>query len=60
MVYLSRVEGSEIAEIQWKFDFSVKNLKIKDISLKFDTKLYEDGKVDLQFISGGKRFQLWK
>lgn len=53
MVYLSRAEGTDTAEIQWKFNFSERNLKIKNICLKFDTKLYENGEVDLQFISRG-------
>lgn len=53
MSYLCRAEGAESAEIVWKFDFSDVNLKVKDILLMFDTKLYENGNIEIQFITGG-------
>lgn len=54
MVYLSRAEDTNTAQIEWKFDFSKENLKIQNISLVFDSSLYENGEIDLEFISGGK------
>lgn len=54
MVYLARAEDTERAEIEWKFDFSDKNLKIADIQLKFDYKLYESGQIEVSFFHKGK------
>lgn len=56
MVYLARTEDAEEAEIEWKFDFSDKNLKIKDITLKFDIKTYENGLIEVSFWHKGKHF----
>lgn len=49
MVYLARAEDTERAEIEWKFDFSDRQLKIKDIQFKFDMKVYESGQIDVSF-----------
>lgn len=54
MVYLARAEDSKQAEIEWKFDFSDRNLKIKDITFKFDIKTYESGQIDVTFLHKGK------
>ncbi|XP_055304059.1 peptide-N(4)-(N-acetyl-beta-glucosaminyl)asparagine amidase [Sitodiplosis mosellana] len=54
MVYLARAEDSDRAEIEWKFDFSDRNLKIKDISFKFDVKTYENGQIEVTFLHKGK------
>lgn len=54
MTYLCRAEDADTAEIEWKFDFTKNNLTIREISLAFDTKLYENGDVVLRFISGGE------
>lgn len=54
MAYLSRSEGTNSAEIEWKFDFTNDKLVISDITMDFETKLYEDGEVIIQFISGGQ------
>lgn len=54
MVYLARAEDTDRAEIEWKFDFSGQNLKIKDIQLKFETKIYETGEIDVSFFHKGK------
>lgn len=54
MVYLARAENSDRAEIEWKFDFSDRNLKIKDISFKFDIKTYESGQIEISFLHKGK------
>lgn len=60
MVYLSRTEGSTIGEIQWKFDFSGKNLTINNVYLELVTYVYENGEVDVDFIHEGEEFQLPK
>lgn len=49
MVYLARAEDTDTAEIEWKFDFSDRKLKIKDFQFKFDTKTYENGQIDISF-----------
>lgn len=54
MVYLARDEDADNAEIEWKFDFSDRELKIKNVKLKFDTKTYESGKIDLLISHNGK------
>lgn len=56
MVYLARTEDAEQAEIEWKFDFSDRKLKIKDITLKFDTKTYENGLIEVSFLHKGEYF----
>lgn len=56
MVYLARAEDTDTAEIEWKFDFSDRNLTIKDIQLKFDLKIYESGQIDVSFLHKGKNF----
>lgn len=48
MVYLARAEDTDTAQIIWNFDFSTANLKIKQIKLVFDTKIYENGQVHLE------------
>ncbi|XP_031638055.1 peptide-N(4)-(N-acetyl-beta-glucosaminyl)asparagine amidase [Contarinia nasturtii] len=52
MVYLARTEDANHAEIEYKFDFS--QLKINDISLKFDMKIYESGEIEVRFLHKGK------
>lgn len=53
MVYLARSEDTEHAEIEWKFDFSPHQLKIKTATLKFDTKVYESGNIQLEILHNG-------
>lgn len=53
MVYLARAEDTDNAEIEWKFDFSQQNLKIKTATLKFDTKVYENAKIQLEIMHNG-------
>lgn len=53
MTYLARDEDTEKAEIEWKFDFSDSQLKIKDVKLKFDTSIYENGLIDIQILDKG-------
>lgn len=55
MVYLARAEDTDQAEIEWKFDFSDRNLIIKDIKLKFDYKIYESGEIEILFLHKGKK-----
>lgn len=59
MVYLARAEDTQHAEIEWKFDFSENNLKIKDISLNFDVKVYETGMIEITFLHKGERCFAW-
>lgn len=56
MVYLARTEDSQMASITWSFDFSQNNLKIKEIFLKFESKTYENGIVDLNIINENGKF----
>lgn len=51
MVYLARAEDAETATIVWKFDFTQENLTIKSVSIKFETKTYENGVIDLQILN---------
>lgn len=51
MVYLARVEGSEHAKIQWKFDFSRESLKIKNIETIIETHKYENGQITVQYLN---------
>lgn len=53
MVYLARNEDSTNAEIEWKFDFSDRQMKIKNASLKFSKSIYENGKIDVQILHKG-------
>lgn len=54
MVYLARTEDTDEAEIEYKFDFSDLYLKINEISLKFDLKTYESGKINVRFLHKGE------
>lgn len=54
MVYLARAEDTKRAEIEWKFDFSGRQLTIKDIQFKFDMKVYESGQIEVSFYHKGK------
>lgn len=56
MVYLARAEDTDTAEIEWKFDFSHQQLKIKDVQMKFDTKLYESGEIEFAFWHKGNNW----
>lgn len=54
MAYLARFEDTENAKIKWAFKFNESNLRIKDISLKFETKTYENGAVDIKYLHKGQ------
>lgn len=65
MVYLAREEDTDQAEIEWSFDFTTKNngLNIADISLRFDSKTYEDGLINIRFKHNGMQNDIsryWK
>lgn len=51
MVYLARAEDTDTATIQWKFDFTKEKLVIDSVSIKFETKTYENGVVDLKILN---------
>lgn len=53
MVYLARDEDAEKAEIEWKFDFSDCQLKVENARLKFDTRTYENGLIEVQILHNG-------
>lgn len=55
MVYLARVEDTDLAEIEWSFDFTTKDnsLNVAEISLRLDTKTYEDGHIIIRFLHNG-------
>lgn len=55
MVYLARTEGTNEAVIEWKVDVSTRKMTIKDLKLTFDTKVYENASVRVEFvINNGK------
>lgn len=60
MVYLAREEDTDQAEIEWSFDFTTKNnaLSIADISLRFDSKTYEDGLINIRFKHNGMQNEI--
>lgn len=47
MAYLARREETDSAKIVWKFDFAEAFLVIKSIKLRFDSKVYETGNIQL-------------
>lgn len=51
MVYLARNEDTTEAFIEWKFDFAPRKLIVKDVQLKFETKLYENAAIKLHFVT---------
>lgn len=52
MVYLARrAEDTDKATIAWKFDFTKDNVIIDQVSIKFETKTYENGVIDLQILN---------
>lgn len=55
IAYLAREENADRAEIMWNFDFRMESngLTITDISLRFDTKTYEDGQIKVSFLHNG-------
>ena len=57
MVYLARTEGSFNAKIQWKFDFSRENFKIKSIEAIIETHKYENGQIIVQYLNDKGAFE---
>lgn len=51
MVYLARAEDADTATIAWKFDFAEQQLVIHSVAIKFETKTYENGAIDLQILN---------
>ena len=51
MVYLDRTEGCDQGKIQWKFDFSKEHFKIKNIDVAIETAIYENAKIDIQYLN---------
>ncbi|KAK3604731.1 hypothetical protein CHS0354_017836 [Potamilus streckersoni] len=45
MVYLARKEGTDKAEVSWKFDFEDSGLKIDIIMIRVDCKTFENGNI---------------
>lgn len=59
MAYLARAEDTETATIAWNFDFTNEKLIIDLVTVKFETKTYENGVVDLQILNEhGKIFSI--
>lgn len=59
MVYLARAEDTETATIAWNFDFTNDQLIIASVSIKFETKTYENGVIDLKILDEhGKSVEL--
>lgn len=54
MVYLARIEDTDLAEIEWKFNFSDRSLIVKDVSLRFQTSVYENGRIDVSILHNGE------
>lgn len=53
MAYLARAEDTSRASISWVFDFSSNGLRVQNAQLRFDTKTYEDGVVELAIMDAG-------
>ncbi|KAL3866979.1 hypothetical protein ACJMK2_044222 [Sinanodonta woodiana] len=51
MVYLARTEGTDTAEISWKFDFGDSGLKIDTIRIRIDSKTFENGNISWMLCS---------
>lgn len=51
VVYLARTEDSDRATISWKFNFAEQNLKIQSVFLRFETKTYENGNIDVSILN---------
>lgn len=51
MVYLARAEDTDTATIAWKFNFAEQQLIINSVAIKFETKTYENGTVNLQILN---------
>lgn len=51
--YLARTEDSSQGLLQFKFDFTGET--IKSIDLKFDTKTFENGTIDMEFLDASDR-----
>lgn len=51
MTYLARAEDTDVASIAWNFDFTNEKQVIDSVSVKFETKTYENGVVDLQILN---------
>lgn len=51
MVYLARAEDTDTATIEWKFNFAKHQLIINSVAIKFETKTYENGTVNLQILN---------
>lgn len=56
MVYLARTEGTNEAVIEWKVDVSTRKMTIKDLKLTFDTKVYENATVKVEFVINNGEF----
>ena len=50
MVYLARTEDTDKAIIQWKFDFSKNNLRIKEFNMQFNRVTYENGNIEIIYL----------
>lgn len=53
MAYLARTEDSDSGELTFSFDFS--NFTIKSIDLKFDTKTFESGRIQVEFLDANSK-----
>lgn len=55
MVYLARTEETDKAVIEWKVDVSGRKLSIKDVHFDCETKVYENGRIQWEYVlSNGK------
>lgn len=55
MVYLARTEETDKAVIEWKVDVSGRKLSIKEVHFDCDTKVYENGRIQWEYVlSNGK------
>lgn len=59
MVYLARTEGTNEAVIEWKVDVSTRKMTIKDLKLTFDTKVYENASVRVEFVINNGKSNFW-
>lgn len=56
MAYLARSQDSQNATIKWKFDFKSSGLRIKEVTLKCLTQVYENGAIAVELLNDTSKY----